>query len=77
MQIGALSDWSQVSAGNSYSLAVKTNGTIWAWGLNTSGELGDGTTTNKSSPVQIGALNSWKTSPFATVAASTSGAFQQ
>jgi alpha-tubulin suppressor-like RCC1 family protein len=58
-QIGALSDWSQVSAGTSNSLALKTNGTLWAWGLNSSGQLGDGTVVSKSSPVQIGALSDW------------------
>lgn len=76
VQIGALSDWAQVDAAINHSLAVKTNGTLWAWGLNTDGRLGDGTVTNKSSPVQIGALSSWKTSPFTTIAVSTSGAFQ-
>jgi alpha-tubulin suppressor-like RCC1 family protein len=59
IQIGALSDWSQVSGGGNHSLAIKTNGTLWAWGAATSGQLGDGTTVSKSSPVQIGALSDW------------------
>ena len=32
---------------------------LWAWGYNTSGELGLGNTTNRSSPVQVGALTTW------------------
>jgi alpha-tubulin suppressor-like RCC1 family protein len=32
---------------------------LWSWGYNGDGQLGDGTTTNKSSPVQIGALTTW------------------
>jgi alpha-tubulin suppressor-like RCC1 family protein len=60
VQVGALTDWSQVSAGNSpHTVAVKTDGTLWAWGNNNSGQLGDNTTVNKSSPVQIGALTTW------------------
>jgi alpha-tubulin suppressor-like RCC1 family protein len=35
------------------SFAVKSDGTVWAWGDNSSGKLGDGTTTHRSSPVQV------------------------
>jgi alpha-tubulin suppressor-like RCC1 family protein len=62
VQIGALTNWSKVAAsqqGN--SLAVKTDGTLWAWGNNSVGQLGDNTTVSKSSPVQIGALTNWAT----------------
>jgi hypothetical protein len=41
-----------VAAGYSHSLAVKADGTVWAWGYNGYGQLGDGTTTNRSAPVQ-------------------------
>lgn len=34
-------------------LARKADGTVWAWGLNTNGQLGDNSTTDKSSPVQV------------------------
>jgi alpha-tubulin suppressor-like RCC1 family protein len=37
----------------SYTLARKASGQTWGWGLNTTGELGDGTATNRSSPVQV------------------------
>jgi alpha-tubulin suppressor-like RCC1 family protein len=36
-----------------YSLAVTTSGQVYAWGINSSGELGDGTTTNRLTPVQV------------------------
>ena len=53
--------WSQVSCGKAHTAAVKTDGTLWAWGNNAFGKLGDSTTTNKSSPVQtIAAGNNWK-----------------
>ena len=46
-----------ISAGYLYSMAVKTDGTIWTWGSNTNGELGLGTTTNVNTPTQITALS--------------------
>jgi len=58
-QIGALTNWLKVSAGTTFVSALKTDGTIWAWGLNSQGMLGQGNTTSYSSPVQIGALTTW------------------
>jgi alpha-tubulin suppressor-like RCC1 family protein len=40
----------------SHSLALKKDGTVWAWGKNTDGQLGDGTTTNSNVPVQVTGL---------------------
>jgi alpha-tubulin suppressor-like RCC1 family protein len=58
--IGGFTDWCQVSAGGSHTAAVRTNGTLWAWGYNGSGRLGDGTTTSKTSPVSvIGGFTDW------------------
>ena len=60
VQIGALTNWGSKSTGAIYSFAnLKTDGTIWACGRNTTGELGDGTATNRSSPVQMGTLSTW------------------
>ncbi len=39
-----------------WSLAVKSDGTVWAWGNNQYGKLGDGTTTNRTTPVQVSGL---------------------
>jgi alpha-tubulin suppressor-like RCC1 family protein len=59
-QIGALTTWSKVSArGGRHVLAVKTDGTLWSWGINSNGELGLGNTTYYSSPKQIGAGTTW------------------
>ena len=42
-----------LAAGNSHTLMVKGDGTLWAWGRNNEGQLGDGTTTTRFSPVQV------------------------
>jgi len=48
-------NWKTISTGQYWSaqLGVKTDGTLWSWGRNHYGQLGDGTGTNRSSPVQI------------------------
>jgi alpha-tubulin suppressor-like RCC1 family protein len=58
-QVGALTTWSQASAGLYNSLAIKTDGTLWAWGWNRVGSLGLSDTISRSSPVQVGALTGW------------------
>ena len=42
-------------------LAVKTDGTLWAWGKNGDGELGLNDTTSRNSPVQVGTDTNWAT----------------
>jgi alpha-tubulin suppressor-like RCC1 family protein len=37
--------------------AVKSDGTLWAWGYNLNCQVGDGTTTNRTSAVQVGGLS--------------------
>ena len=59
VQIGALTTWSVLAAGGSFSAAIKTDGTMWSWGANGQGSLGVGDTTGRSSPVQIGDLTTW------------------
>jgi alpha-tubulin suppressor-like RCC1 family protein len=59
VQIGSLTGWAQVAAQPNSSFAIKTNGTMWAWGSNNDGKLGLSSMTYHSSPVQIGALTNW------------------
>ena len=44
-------NWKQVSAGNQYTAAIKTDGSLWTWGRNGSGELGTNNTISRSTPV--------------------------
>ena len=58
--VGGFTDWVELSAGGDHSVGLRANGTAWAWGTNTSGQLGDGTDTAKSSPVSvIGGFTDW------------------
>lgn len=57
-RVGEDNNWSYASSGD-HTLALKTDGSLWAWGNNGVGELGDGTTINRSAPVKIGTSN-WK-----------------
>jgi alpha-tubulin suppressor-like RCC1 family protein len=59
VQVGALTTWSQVSAGQVSVTAIKTDGTLWTWGYDNNGQLGQNNSIARSSPVQIGALTNW------------------
>ena len=58
-QIGTGSDWSLISCGYDHTLAVKTLGTLWAWGFNAFGQVGDGTVFYRITPKQIGVDSIW------------------
>ena len=59
-QIGTATNWQVVAAGYYHTVAVKTDGTLWAWGYNDFGQLGDGTMGDKSIPGQIGTATNWQ-----------------
>jgi alpha-tubulin suppressor-like RCC1 family protein len=51
--VGVLEDVLFIAAGGYHSVALKEDGTVWAWGWNANGQLGDGTQTNRNTPVQV------------------------
>jgi len=69
---GALS-WVQVSPGPGHTCGVTTTDQLYCWGYNYFGQLGDGTTSNRLTPVRVqaGGLRFRRTAP--TAGASTSG----
>ena len=59
-KIPSLSNIKQISAGNGHGMALKTDGTAYAWGWGARGQLGSGSTNNQSSPVRCGTLTGIK-----------------
>jgi PKD repeat protein len=55
------SGWISLDAGYGHTAALKSDGSLWAWGNNNSGQLGDGTLIEKIAPVRIGNSADWKT----------------
>jgi len=53
VRIGSDFDWKAVSAGTAHSIAIKDDGSLWAWGSNWAGQLGDGTNVDKNAPILI------------------------
>jgi alpha-tubulin suppressor-like RCC1 family protein len=75
-KVGTDNNWGSIAAGDAHTAALKSNGTLWAWGGNWDGQLGDGTTVDRPSPVKIGADDNWvsvKTGTFHTVALKSDG----
>lgn len=64
------------AAGDRHTVAILEDGTLWAWGNNSSGQLGDGTTTDRATPTQIGSDANWSkvtTGAYHTVALKSDG----
>ena len=57
-QVPGLTGISAVTAGPSHTVALLSDGTVWAWGRNSEGQLGDGTTTQRTIPVKVTGLTS-------------------
>src|SRR5207245_9615050 len=56
VQVWGLTGAVAVAGGVSHSLAMRSDGTVWAWGRNGFGQLGDGTTTGRNVPVRVSGL---------------------
>ncbi|GAA0380293.1 hypothetical protein Acor_01830 [Acrocarpospora corrugata] len=54
--VAGLTGVASVAAGQEFALALRANGEVWSWGMNSSGQLGDGTTTQRLLPVKVPGL---------------------
>ena len=58
-QIGAATEWTQVSGGGANTCAITSLGAMWCWGLNNRGQLGDGTTKVSTVPKKVPGPAGW------------------
>jgi len=59
VRVGAEYNWARVAAGQAHTVAIRTDGSLWAWGSNSFGNLGDGTTSFRATPIRIGVEYDW------------------
>lgn len=71
-RVGMDNDWVAIAAGSSHNLALKSDGSLWAWGANDYGQLGSNNGASFN-PVQVGSLFTWGYLP-PMVATDASGA---
>ncbi|WP_432669935.1 T9SS type A sorting domain-containing protein [Flavobacterium sp. SM2513] len=75
LQVGT-STWKMVSSGTNFTIGIRANGTLWGWGENQSGTVGDGSSIDRAAPVLIDASTNWKmtsSSTFRTLAIKEDG----
>jgi alpha-tubulin suppressor-like RCC1 family protein len=58
-RVGDDTNWVQITAGSAHYLALKNDGSIWAWGENNDGEIGNATTNSQLAPTRIGSESDW------------------
>ncbi len=59
LQIGKDFDWISVASGGDHTIALKSDGTLWGWGSNSYGQLGEAPFRGRSYPARIGSDNDW------------------
>lgn len=67
-EINSTGTWSAVAAGGATTCGIQTDSSLWCWGSNNYGQLGDGTTTDRTAPTRIsitynGQAVQWSTLP--------------
>jgi alpha-tubulin suppressor-like RCC1 family protein len=58
-QVGTAANWTAISAGTGFSLALTNTNELYSWGKNNVGQLGNGTLTNTNTPTQVGTATDW------------------
>ena len=58
-QVGTDTNWNYVQGNRTAIFGTKTDGSLWSWGYNLNGQLGQNSVVNKSSPTQIGSETTW------------------
>lgn len=58
-QVGTATDWIQIAPSRTHVCGLRSGGTLWCWGANNTGQIGDGTTTDRLVPVNIDPGSVW------------------
>jgi alpha-tubulin suppressor-like RCC1 family protein len=58
-QVGGDTTWARIAAGGEHSLAVRADGSLWAWGANTAGQAGQADPVSVAEPARIGERSHW------------------
>ncbi|MFT3794904.1 T9SS type A sorting domain-containing protein [Flavobacterium sp.] len=58
-RLGNTNNWKFAAGGIDHTLAIKEDQTLWGWGENTDGQLGDHSTIDRPAPVQVGGIGNW------------------
>lgn len=59
VRIGTQNDWIAIGAGQTYSMGIRADGSLWTWGSNFDGEIGDGGEEHMPTPYRVGSSNNW------------------
>jgi alpha-tubulin suppressor-like RCC1 family protein len=59
VQVSSDKNWAAISGTSNSTFALKSDGSLWAWGQNSSGQLGLGDTANRNVPIQVGTDKNW------------------
>ena len=59
VKIDSSKNWKEISTGKGFAIAIKSDGTLWSWGENGSGQLGDGTTSYKTTLTKMTSDSNW------------------
>src|SRR5690606_14210137 len=57
--VGTERDWADVFVGRNHTCARRSEGSLWCWGGNGTGQLGDSTTIDRKSPARVGMITDW------------------
>lgn len=60
VQVGTGTTWRDVSAGTAHACGIRGDRSLWCWGGNASGQLGDGSYANRNAPTRVGTANDWR-----------------
>ncbi|MEZ4269952.1 MAG: hypothetical protein R3C68_00465 [Myxococcota bacterium] len=58
--MGCVGSWESFALGDQHACGIRNDGSLWCWGDNTVGQLGDGSSRRRSVPVRVGQDNTWQ-----------------